>query len=203
MRSAVNPAERSWFLYRGASSSCRCDNRVVESVIRDEGITLRLWSAADKGAVNSIVASSRTELDGWLPGLVSNLQDFDAFVERVIRCASDEIGWYYAVEADGCVVGQCSLEVDDEGAAEVGYWIRSDRANEGITTRAVRALCRAAGAHGFEPMFIHCDEGNLASAAIAQKLGFDHLRTVDLLMELPPTGVRTGREMTWVLPLGG
>jgi RimJ/RimL family protein N-acetyltransferase len=171
----------------------------MESVIRDEGITLRLWSAADKAAVDEIVASSRSEFDDWLPGLVSDLHAFDGFVERVVRCASDGTGWYYAVEANGCVVGQCSIEVRDEGAAEVGYWIRSDRANEGITTQAARTLCRAARKNGFEPMFLHCDEGNVGSAAIALKLGFKHLGTVELDTDSPRNGLQTGREMTWRL----
>lgn len=177
------------------------DTRAVESVIRDEGVVLRLWSAADKAVVDEIVSSSRSEFDDWLPGLVADLRDFELFVERVVRCASKGTGWYYAVEANGRVVGQCSLEIKDDGTAEIGYWIRSDRTNEGVTTQAAQVLCRAAAAQGFGPLFLHCDEGNLGSAAIAQKLGFIHLGTVDLETELPRTGVQTGREMIWILPL--
>ena len=106
------------------------------------------------------------------------------------------------MEVDGAVVGQCSIQTrEDSKEAEIGYWIRSDRANEGITTQAVRALCNAAAAHGFATLLIHCDEGNARSSALAQKLGFTHLSTVDLGPTLPRTSVQTGREMTWRLIL--
>ena len=149
----------------------------------------------------SIVASSRSELDIWLPGLVADLSDFDSFVARVVRSADDGTGWYYAIEASGRVVGQASLEVKEGGTAEIGYWIRTDRSNEGMATRAVRALCSAAAAHGFEMLLIHYDEGNVRSAAVAEKLGFTHLSTVDLDPKMPRTGLRAGREMTWRLAL--
>ena len=73
----------------------------MESAIRDEGVVLRLWSGVDKATAEDIVTASRAELDGWLPGLASELQNFEVFVERAVRCASDQTGWYYAVEADG------------------------------------------------------------------------------------------------------
>ena len=106
-------------------------------MIRDGDLVLRPWSAADRAAIDDIVTSSRSELDGWLPGLVSDLNDFERFVGFVVRSARDGTGWCYGVEADGTVVGQCSIHAKEDGAAEIGYWIRSDRANEGITTRAV------------------------------------------------------------------
>lgn len=168
-------------------------------MIRDGDVVLRLWSVDDRAAVDNIVASSQFELNGWLPGLVSELLDFDEFVERVRRCASEGTGWYYAVEVDACVVGQCSIEVLGERTGEIGYWVRSDRTNERIATQAASALCRAVIAHGFARLFIHCDEGNLGSKAIARKLGFTHLDTVDLDAELPRTDVQTGREMSWML----
>lgn len=173
----------------------------MESEIRESGVVLRLWCDADEGTVESIVTSSRSELDIWLPGLVSDLSDFDSFVARVVRSADDGTGWYYAIEASGRVVGQCSLEVKEGGTAEIGYWIRTNRCNEGIATRAVRALSTAAAAHGFETLLIHCDEANVGSAAVAQKLGFIHLSTVDLDPTMPRTGVQAGREMTWRLAL--
>ncbi len=103
------------------------------------------------------------------------------------------------MEAKGIAVGQCSIEAKDDDAAEIGYWIRSDRANQGIATKAIRALLAAAVDHGFVMFSIHCDEGNVRSAAVAKKLGFTHVRTVDLDPTLPGTNVQTRREMTWTL----
>ena len=173
----------------------------MDSVILAGDLVLRLWTTADRAAVYDIIAASRTEFDSWLPRLVSDIEDFDIFVDRVVRAARDGQSWSYGVEADGTIVGQCSLHVKDNDSAEIGYWIRTDRAKEGITTRAIQALCNAAVDHGFATLFIHCDEGNAASAAVARKLGFTHVSTADLDPSLPGTSIQTGREMTWTITL--
>jgi len=133
--------------------------------------------------------------------LEADLADFDAFLDRVRRCASTGTGWYYCVEVEGVVVGQCSIESRPERTAEVGYWIRSDRTNEGLATRALLAIRRLAAEHGFERLVVHCDEGNAPSASVARKAGFTHLRTVELDGGLPRSDAQTGREMTWQLEL--
>ena len=160
-----------------------------------------MWTAADHDVLDDIMSSSSAELDSWLPGCRSAVADFDAYLDRVVRSADDGTGWYYGIEAAGLVVGQCTIHPNGDGTAEIGYWIRSDRANEGIATRAVRALCRAAADDGFATLLIHCDEGNVRSAAVARKAGFTHLATVDLDPSLERTDAQTGREMTWRLAL--
>ena len=174
----------------------------MDSQIRGGDLVLRFWTAADAAAINDIAASSSAEFGNWLPGLTSDLADFEALVERVGRLAEAGTAWYYAIEADGVVVGQCGIKVSEGEVAEISYWIRSDRTNEGLATRAVLALCAAAAEHGFQTLIIRCDEGNARSAAIARKAGFTHVRTVDLDPSLPRTDAQTGREMTWHLVVG-
>ena len=176
---------------------------LVDSNIRVGDLILRLWTAADEATIDDIVTSSKAELDRWLPGLESDLANFATFIERAARSVGEGTGWYYCVELDGVVVGQCSIEARDDGTAEVGYWMRSDRTNEGLATRAVGALCGPAADHGFTTLVIHCDEGNVRSAAVARKAGFRHVATVDLDLSLPRTSAQTGREMTWRLAVGG
>jgi ribosomal-protein-serine acetyltransferase len=173
----------------------------VDTLIRSADLVLRLWTVADKSTIDEIVCSSRTEFDSWLPGMKSDLADLDAFLEHVERSAEQEVGWYFGIELDGAVVGQCSLNARGDGTAEIGYWIGTVRTNEGIATRAVRALSNAAADHGFETLVIHCDEGNQRSAAVARKAGFAHVDTVALDPSLPRTTAQTGREMTWRLAL--
>jgi ribosomal-protein-serine acetyltransferase len=187
-------------LARAADSES--DTGVVDSQIRaDDRVVLRLWTTGDEATIDQIVTSSRTEFDSWLPGMMVDLADLEAFIDYVGRSAAEGTGWYYGVETDGVVVGQCSINARDDGTAEIGYWIRSDRTNEGIATQAVRALCAAAAGHGFKTLVIHCDEGNRRSAAVARNAGFTHVETVDLDPSLPRTSAQTGREMTWRLPL--
>lgn len=175
----------------------------MDSQIRAGDLVLRLWTTADEGTIDDIVTSSRTEFASWLPRLESDLADFETFIDHVGRSAKEGTGWYYCVEVAGAVVGQCSINARDGGTAEIGYWIRSDRTNEGRATQAIRALYGPAADHGFKTLVIHCDEGNERSAAVARKAGFTHVATVDLDPSLPRTNAQTGREMTWSLTLGG
>ncbi len=164
-------------------------------------VVLRLWTAADRAIVEDIVASSSAEFDLWLPTLRAEVADFDTLTATVVRSAADATGWYYAIEADGTAVGQCSLTATDRATAEIGYWVRSDRTKEGIATRAVKGACAAAASLGFDLLVIRCDAGNVRSAAVALKAGFTHVGTVDLDPSLPRTAAQTGREMTWQLSL--
>jgi RimJ/RimL family protein N-acetyltransferase len=66
-----------------------------------------------------------------------------------------------------------------ESGLEIGYWIHKDYVNQGLVTECTAALVKVAfelmHAHRLE---IHCDPGNLASAAIPRKLGFTHEGTL-------------------------
>ena len=93
----------------------------MDPIIRSEGLTLRSWSAADKAVVRDIVMVSRADFRGFLPGLDAQLADFEAFLAYAERSATGGSAWYYCVEADGSVVGQCSIEKRSDNTAEVGY----------------------------------------------------------------------------------
>jgi RimJ/RimL family protein N-acetyltransferase len=61
------------------------------------------------------------------------------------------------------------------GAREIGYWIRAERARQGLMTEAAAGVIRI----GFEVdklrrIEIQCDPANLASAGIPRRLGFSH-----------------------------
>jgi RimJ/RimL family protein N-acetyltransferase len=171
----------------------------VETRIEGDGIVLRLWREGDQATLREILDVSANEFGGWLPGVTSDLADLDVFVTEVAARAAAGTGWNYAIEVDGEAVGQCSINPIDGGGAEIGYWVRSDRTGAGIAPRAVRAITDAALASGIPSLVIHCDEGNVRSAAVARKSGFTHTGTADLDPSMPGTPVQTGREMTWEL----
>lgn len=59
------------------------------------------------------------------------------------------------------------------GARELGYWIRAEDTQKGLTTEAVRAVVRVAfDVLGVERLDIRCGVDNAASAAVARKAGF-------------------------------
>src|SRR5690625_97401 len=57
---------------------------------------------------------------------------------------------------------------------EIGYWVRSSRAGQGLVTEAVRALSRVAFEElGAARVDIRCDDRNVRSARVAQSCGYE------------------------------
>lgn len=86
-------------------------------------------------------------------------------------------------------------------APDIGYWVHVGWLRQGIATRAAAALASLAlGPLGDERVEIHCDTANVASAAVARKLGFRHVRTVDDSDGAAPGDA--GTTMVWELGAG-
>jgi RimJ/RimL family protein N-acetyltransferase len=82
------------------------------------------------------------------------------------------------------------------GGLEIGYWLHADATGRGYATQAAAALTEAALALAdISRVEIHTDEGNKASAAIAQRLGYRLDRVDSRPAEAP---AETGRRQVWV-----
>ena len=95
------------------------------------------------------------------------------------------------------VIGEIGLHRRvGEGGMEIGYWVDTRYAGRGLGTEAARMLTEVALAlPGVAPAEIHCDEANLASAAIPRKLGY-RLDRID--PHQPEAPGEQGRRMVWV-----
>jgi ribosomal-protein-serine acetyltransferase len=61
----------------------------------------------------------------------------------------------------------------EHGVGEIGMWVRADEAGRGLGTRVLRAMVDWADADWpFHKLTWHCESGNLASARVAEKCGF-------------------------------
>ncbi|RUO98455.1 GNAT family N-acetyltransferase [Hyphomicrobium sp.] len=79
----------------------------------------------------------------------------------------------FGIELDGDLIGICGFTLDDDGDAELGYWIGKPYWGRGYATEAARAVM----AYGFSKAGIRrftCKHlaGNDASARVIKKLGF-------------------------------
>jgi RimJ/RimL family protein N-acetyltransferase len=103
---------------------------------------------------------------------------------------------------DGALVGTIGLHRRvAEDAIEIGYWIAVGQIRRGYGTVAARAATSLAAAlPGIKHVEIHCDEANVASAAIPRKLGYRLDRTEPHEPEAP--GER-GRRLIWIWDSGG
>jgi ribosomal-protein-alanine N-acetyltransferase len=116
----------------------------VDKVIGAGWVTLRIWQPEDRGALAQIRDRSRREFGDWLPGAIRDLADIPAFLNHVAAAYRDGTAFFYAIVEHGEPVGQCSLHHRDEGMAELGYWIRTDRTGRGLAPAAVAAVTPAA-----------------------------------------------------------
>ena len=168
--------------------------------LHDDTIVLRLWRADDAPAVHA--ACQDPELQRWLPDIPRPYthDDARAFV-------TDELGlgpYQFAVTVEAKVVGSIGLRVGKHEIGHIGYWCAPGARGRGITTRALRRLCRySLDELRLERLDLMTDIENFASQRVAEKVGFrregvlrSHLRHPDghrrdsLLFSLLPGEMR-------------
>lgn len=153
--------------------------------IDTERLVLRCWDPADAPLLQDAINSSLDHLLPWICWAHGKPVDIQTRVEwlRAMRAAFDrDEDYVYGIFDAGetRVLGGTGLHTrPGKGVREIGYWIRADRAGQGLITESTAALVRV----GFEVdalhrIVIHCDPRNAASAAIPRKLGFTHEATL-------------------------
>jgi RimJ/RimL family protein N-acetyltransferase len=169
----------------------------------DAGVlVLRRVRDADAGDLAATVADSLNHLRPWMPWATPEAAD--PRTQRVRVAEADEMwtagtDYIYSVFAagEGTLVGAIGLHrrVGD-GGIEIGYWIAEGQTRRGFGTAAAEALTSVAlGLPGVRRVEIHCDEANIASAAIPRKLGY---RLDRVIAHEPEAPGESGRRMIWV-----
>ena len=119
----------------------------------------------------------------YVPGYqVGTLEEAGEYVavrarqwERDERCS-----WAVAEPTTGDLLGEILLKnLDlDAGVAEAGLWVHPRARGRGVGVTALSAALRFGfGALGLREISYQHEESNRASAAVAQRCGFTHLRT--------------------------
>lgn len=137
--------------------------------LRVERLVLRPWEEGDAPRVHEICQDP--ELQHWLPNLPRPYTRDDAR-----RFVTGELGLgrhQFAVVEDGTVVGSIDLRSGRHETGTLGYWCAAEARGRGITTLALRRLCRYALEElGLERLQLTADVDNLASQRVAEKVGF-------------------------------
>jgi RimJ/RimL family protein N-acetyltransferase len=171
--------------------------------LSDPTVVLHRWSAGRLDGVMDAVRQSFPELRQWMEWAQS-MPTSDAIGGYLDHCVeafdADEEWQYCVVEASSdSVVGGAGLHRrGGPNELEIGYWIRTDRCGRGYATAAARMLTIAAfhAPLGVESVRICMDRGNLASAAVPRKLGFDLVDEIEREIVTPG---HTGMGMIWEL----
>jgi RimJ/RimL family protein N-acetyltransferase len=108
------------------------------------------------------------------------------------------LGYIYSVltAGHGTLVGEIAMHRrEGDRSVELGYWIAVGQARRGFATIAAEALTSVAlSLPGIIRVEIHCDAANVASAAVARKLGYRLDRIEERRPEAPG---ESGRLMVW------
>ena len=138
--------------------------------LRDEEIALREWRPDDAEAVYA--ACQDQELLYWIPCIPRPYTREDA--EMFVTGALDYVDPHRFAVTDGAtVVGSIGMSDNRRGTGHIGYWCARDARRRGVTTRAVRLLCRYALEDlGMERLELVTDPDNTASQRVAEKVGF-------------------------------
>lgn len=160
--------------------------------------------ATDGPAFAAAVTANIEHLRPWIRW--GNAEGASLAVQQE-RCEGAEREWdegtayIYSLRErpDGSVIGALGLHRRiGADAIELGYWLDAGHTGRGLVTAAARSLTAAALAlPGVTRVEIHTDEANLASSAVARRLGY-HLERVQ---DAEPWGeADTGRLEIWVTP---
>lgn len=148
-------------------------------------LVLRCWEPTDAPLITAALIESREHLMPWMPWAAEEPTEPDKRVTWLRKCRGEfdlEKDFIYGVFNldESRVLGGTGLHTRlGEGAREIGYWIHVDFTHQGLATELSAALTRVAfEIDGVNRVEIHCDPGNVYSAAVPRKLGYTHEGTL-------------------------
>jgi RimJ/RimL family protein N-acetyltransferase len=152
--------------------------------IKTPRLVLRAWVQEDVPLLREALHASADELGKWTPWVLPDPANPNALDERIagFRAKFDTgemFGYGVFDNADRLVGGAGLFARIGPDALEIGYWTHSAAAGRGYATEVARALNAAAFEEcGVARVEIHCEPGNVASAAIPRRLGFRLRETI-------------------------
>jgi ribosomal-protein-serine acetyltransferase len=177
----------------------------------DGELVVRRWTADDAPALHAAIVRNVDHLRPWMPWIALEPQTIEQRAERLAAWDQDwKDGGDIAlgVFQDGAAVGGTGLRrrIGPDGLV-IGYWIDRDNRGQGLATRVARLLTTAAfTVPGITHVEIPCDQANIASRRVPEKLGFTHVRDVPRPPLAPAeTGTQRVHRMTrgaWMSGLG-
>jgi RimJ/RimL family protein N-acetyltransferase len=165
--------------------------------LSDGNVELRPWTLDDAPAI--VAACNDAEIQHWIPVIPRPYTEDDALA--FVRGEVPGSGTHqFAITTGGRVAGSIGMKVNESATGHIGYWCAPEARGRGVTTRALRLLCRhSLDELGLERLELITDPENHASQRVAQKVGFQ--REGVLRSHLPhPDGRRRDSVMFSLLP---
>lgn len=148
---------------------------------------IRAYEKGDGPRMHEAIAGHREALLPWMLAASTDhqvVEDSNYFVERCIRTmekpeCNDYLFGVFEPRS-GALLGGVGIHRIERGfrCGEIGYWIRGDWHGRGLATEVAGHLTSSAltpasnGGWGFRRAVLFCDAANVASARVADKLGY-------------------------------
>jgi RimJ/RimL family protein N-acetyltransferase len=139
--------------------------------LRDGDVELRAWTLDDVPAL--VECCNDPEIQRWIHVIPQPYTQADA--RAYVRGEVTGIGeQQFAITESGRIVGSIGLGVNERlHSGHIGYWCAAGARGRGLTTRALRLLCRhALDELHLERFELMTDPDNYASQRVAEKVGF-------------------------------
>ncbi|MCI0359384.1 MAG: GNAT family N-acetyltransferase [Planctomycetaceae bacterium] len=140
-------------------------------------VSIRPYTLADAPALFEAARESVAEVHLWLPWCHAGYQADDAqtWIKSQIEALANRTAYAFLIEDDaGRFLGGCGLNQinDAHRLANLGYWVRTSAAGQGIAPRAVRLVAEWALANtNLQRLEIVVAVSNTRSHRVAEKAG--------------------------------
>lgn len=104
----------------------------------------------------------------------------EQYIKMMLERQAEKTGRLFLIFIDGQLQGTIDLHnIDNEHKkAEIGYWLAEEIGGRGITTKAVKSICKFAfDVLDLNKLVIIADVDNAASNKVALKSGFEFVST--------------------------
>jgi len=140
-------------------------------------IIIRFFEEGDANALQQAARESTREVYPWLPWCHPghSLDDARSWISKQVEARVCGTAFEFVIiSLSGDFLGGCGLNHINETdrRANLGYWVRTSAAGQGVATAAVRALSTWAFTNTqLERLEIVAAAGNLRSQRVAEKAG--------------------------------
>ena len=141
-----------------------------------ERLTLVATELSHTTGLTDAILASLDELRPWMAWAASpSLEQTRIFAASAEDGWERNTGWTFTILHGGSPAGTVGIDCYQAmlDQAQIGYWIRSDLAGQGLMKEAARAVVEFAfvdlGLHRLE---LHASPDNIASVRVAESLGF-------------------------------
>jgi RimJ/RimL family protein N-acetyltransferase len=149
---------------------CLMTTPVLITTNRENLVLRELATEADDLAYFAAIDSNRDHLSQFGDETANNYPNLEAVEEARLHPSNPDKLRLGIWDAD-TFVGSINLTPDDNGEAEIGYWLDGRYTGKGYATLATQALAQY-GIGKFERIYANVVEGNEASAGVLERAGF-------------------------------